>query len=1092
MINLSRRKMKFPACLALVAFLALMLPVAAWAEGNPYTDNSSVSATTAPESPVVDQVFTFTASVRDEANNPVLSLTGTDFTITGGEGTTTVTGAVYNEGTGQYTVTSVHDTAETVTMVVYAVGVYIGSIPDVAVVTGFAGGDGTAGNPYQIADSDQLNIVRNYLDAHFALVADIDLDKAPYNTGEGWEPIGTGSNPFTGSFDGSYGGSGHTISGLYINRRLHSNQGLFGKINEAVIKNVKLENVTVTVTVTGHGRVGGLVGSAINSDITDSYVVDSVVSVEGNFSYVGGLVGENNGTTITGSYAMATVNGNGEDANIGGLVGYNTTGGIITNSYATGDVNGEGNSVSKVGGLVGANITGGTITNSYATGDVNGDGRSGGLVGYNYDSSTITGSVFNRETTGRENGVGGGSGDGATSLTTTEMKQQNSFSEWDFTTPVWQIDEGITYPYLAWQTDNRDLAPPVFVGGYPQVENVTDDTADLRVQADEDATAYYVVLAEGADAPGAAEIKAGTDAGGQPIAADRKGSIALTAGTDGMANITGLTTETAYDIYMAAEDDAGNLQPDVLTAKVQVTTAPDTTAPTVADGAIITSGLTDTSVTLSWNKATDNTSVQNALQYLVYRSDADNIDSVADAEANGTPVGAYTADIDIWEVNGLTSGTTYYFNVIVKDGAGNKNAYSMKEITTNNPSSGGGEDNDDNDGDNDSSGGKTIITVTISRDSATGIVTAVPDANDLNNALAKAKADVRGIVKVNIEITEITGASSYVIELPTAALTGSSATRIEIETGMGTIILPGDMLSGSGVYGGSVGLSIGTADTSGIDEEIRRLISGKPVIEIKLISEGSNIAWNNPDAPVTVSVPYTPTEQELADPEHITIWYIDGEGNVVEVPSGRYDPETGMVTFSTTHFSKYAVAYVHKTFDDFESMFWANKPIQVLASKGILKGISETEYAPQVNITRADFLYYLVRTLSVDTKLDGNFDDIEHDAYYYKEIGIAKKLDITSGTGNNKYSPEASITRQDMMVLAERALRILKKLEVQGTASDIDRFADKSLVAENAVNSVASIVKAGLIVGSGDKVNPLGNATRAEAAVFLYRIYNKY
>ncbi|HPW40743.1 MAG TPA: S-layer homology domain-containing protein, partial [Bacillota bacterium] len=96
------------------------------------------------------------------------------------------------------------------------------------------------------------------------------------------------------------------------------------------------------------------------------------------------------------------------------------------------------------------------------------------------------------------------------------------------------------------------------------------------------------------------------------------------------------------------------------------------------------------------------------------------------------------------------------------------------------------------------------------------------------------------------------------------------------------------------------------------------------------------------------------------------------------------------------------------------------------------------------------------------------------------------------GTGNNKFSPDESITRQDMMVLTERALRMLKKLEVQGSASDLDRFADKTLIAAYATDSIASVVREELIVGSGDRINPLGSTTRAEAAVFLYRIYNRF
>ena len=596
MITSLSGKTKLLFGLALVLFLTVLLPATASAAGPPDPAHSSVSATD-PASPAVGQDFTFTAKVRDAADNTVTGLVYSDFTISGGAGTTTVTGAVYDAGSGDYTVTASHDTAETVSLFeVRADGVYIGDIEDVN-VTEF-GGAGTLADPYRIANADQLNEVRNHLSAHFILVADIDLSDygESYDGGKGWVPIGTSvpEAPFTGTFKGaSVSGAVYTISGLYINRPGENYQGLFGRVSGATLENVGLEEVDVYA-----GR------------------------------YVGGLVGSNN--------------------------------------YSD-------------------------ITNSHVTGAVDGDSVVGGLVGYNTDD-TITASVFNSETTGQTGGVGVGDGNGVNGMTIAEMKQRDSFTDlgWDFTTPVWQIVEGATYPYLAWQNDNKDFAPPLFAAD-PQAENITDDKVDVRVQADEDATAYYVVLAGGAAAPSAAQIKAGTNASGQPVAADRKGSIALTAGANGPAAITGLDPETAYDIHVAAEDNADNLQPDALTDMVQVTTfaTPDTTAPSVADGTISASGLTETGVTLSWNKAADNESAQAALQYLVYRSDTNDIDTAANAEANGTPAGQYAADIDTKEITGLTDGTTYYFNVIVKDEAGNKTAYTMREVTTSSDDDGG-------------------------------------------------------------------------------------------------------------------------------------------------------------------------------------------------------------------------------------------------------------------------------------------------------------------------------------------------------------------------------------------------------------------
>ncbi len=345
-----------------------------------------------------------------------------------------------------------------------------------------------------------------------------------------------------------------------------------------------------------------------------------------------------------------------------------------------------------------------------------------------------------------------------------------------------------------------------------------------------------------------------------------------------------------------------------------------------------------------------------------------------------------------------------------------------------------------------------------------------------------------------ITVPSIPGVDTYALGISASFLTGSQGEgSLTLTTGMGSITIPDNMLSGiPGTEGKKAGITIGQGDKSGLPDEVKTSIGNRPLVQLTLTLDGTQTDWNNPSAPVTVSIPYTPTTAELADPEHIVVWYIDGAGNAVSVPNGRYDPATGAVNFTTTHFSYYAIAYVQKTFGDLGSVAWAKGSIEVLASKGILEGTSETEYSPQTNITRADFLCFLVRTLGVDAEVDGNFDDINSDNYYYKEIGIAKAFGITKGTGNNKFSPDAYITRQDMMVLSERVLRMLKKLEAQGSASDLGSFTDKSLVAAYAVNSVASVVKEGLIVGSGNKVNPLGNTTRAEAAAFLYRVYNKY
>ncbi|WP_217582352.1 S-layer homology domain-containing protein, partial [Lysinibacillus sp. GbtcB16] len=74
--------------------------------------------------------------------------------------------------------------------------------------------------------------------------------------------------------------------------------------------------------------------------------------------------------------------------------------------------------------------------------------------------------------------------------------------------------------------------------------------------------------------------------------------------------------------------------------------------------------------------------------------------------------------------------------------------------------------------------------------------------------------------------------------------------------------------------------------------------------------------------------------------------------------------------------SKFAVSYVFKTFEDAGVYPWAQVPIEVLASKGIINGVSETAFQPEEKITRADFLLLLMKTLGLTADFSDNFSDV--------------------------------------------------------------------------------------------------------------------
>lgn len=346
----------------------------------------------------------------------------------------------------------------------------------------FAGGSGTEGDPWQIATTEHLDHIREYLgpehsDKHFVQSADINLGIPPWNADEGWLPIG--SYPPEERFRGSFDGDEYTIYNLTIDRE-GDYQGLFGYIQNAHIKNVilqdinisgnmyiggltgflndsRIENCTVTGTIESrvslNSHAGGLVGQQKNGTSESNIILDSYANVNiTGANITGGLVGFHQQGSIIGSRSLGDVRGR---TYVGGLAGYSRS--IIKESSAKGNVSATG---TCVGGLVGSGSNEKRVVNSFARGEVYGDARVGGLIGHNLgeiSNSYSTGAVLGGASTGGligenegniENSYwdiqrsGMGESDGGFGRLTRHMTYpyaQHTFSDWDFD-DVWVSD----------------------------------------------------------------------------------------------------------------------------------------------------------------------------------------------------------------------------------------------------------------------------------------------------------------------------------------------------------------------------------------------------------------------------------------------------------------------------------------------------------------------------------------------------------------------------------------------------------------------------------------------------------------------------
>lgn len=380
--------------------------------------------------------------------------------------------------------------------------------------------------------------------------------------------------------------------------------------------------------------------------------------------------------------------------------------------------------------------------------------------------------------------------------------------------------------------------------------------------------------------------------------------------------------------------------------------------------------------------------------------------------------------------------------------------------------------------------GSVLTTPQPSLDESTGVAAVTVPAAELSNALA-------GRTSVKIEVPQAAGAKAYGITLPASVLTaGSGKHTLNIATGAGSLILPSGMLTSAG-GAEQIELRIGSADPSSLSTALRQQLGDGPVIELSLLADGRPFEWSNPDAKVSVSIPYQPDAQELAHPERITVRYVNQDGEVSAVPSGRYDEESGLVTFTTTHFSTFAVTYVTKTFGDLASYEWARKAVETMAAKGVIEGTADKMFSPSAPVTRADFLLLLVKGLDLSASFSGNFEDVDSSDYYYGAVGIAKRLGITEGREGGFFDPASPVSRQEMMTLAARALKLAGKELPAADVSILGGFADRADVSAYAEGSAAALVKSGLITGDGSRLNPLGTATRAETAVLIDRLYHR-
>ncbi|MNW35195.1 Endo-1,4-beta-xylanase A precursor [compost metagenome] len=346
--------------------------------------------------------------------------------------------------------------------------------------------------------------------------------------------------------------------------------------------------------------------------------------------------------------------------------------------------------------------------------------------------------------------------------------------------------------------------------------------------------------------------------------------------------------------------------------------------------------------------------------------------------------------------------------------------------------------------------------------------------------------------KIFIVVESSQALSGVTVQLPAQTLLqgleGAAIDSISFRLGLANVRLSADRLAEAAAKANAnhLILSMSALSQAKLSSGVKERIGGKLVYDFELLADGKSIVDFTGQKAAMVELNYVLNTGEHS--EKIVVYGIDKHGMLQVIRSSRYNQDTGKLFFVPEQFTAYTILEADVGFNDLTSVSWAENAILNLAAREIIDGMAPGQYQPDLAVTRAQFVKLLVESLNLRTGTDETgFTDTLKGAWYYEAVAAAKEAGIIQGYEDGRFGVNEPISRQDIAVMVDRALAYVK-LTLNST-TQIELYKDESDLSSYAKQSVARLSEAGVLNGlSEGRFAPLENATRAQAAVIIYRI----
>lgn len=249
---------------------------------------------------------------------------------------------------------------------------------------------------------------------------------------------------------------------------------------------------------------------------------------------------------------------------------------------------------------------------------------------------------------------------------------------------------------------------------------------------------------------------------------------------------------------------------------------------------------------------------------------------------------------------------------------------------------------------------------------------------------------------------------------------------------------------------------------------------------------GVNASPSSAEKGAAITITLSPDKGYKLDKLTVT----DGSGKTVSTVKKSDTVYTFTMPASAV---KVGVSYVKATetpsetkFNDVSANDWFASAVDYVTGKGMMNGTADNTFSPKANTTRGMVVTVLYRLENQPSTSAASFTDVASGAYYANAVAWANANGIVSGYGSGKFGPNDKVTREQLAAILYRYAQY-KKYDVSG-ANSLDGYTDAQSVSSYAVPALQWANAAGVVTGkSGNKLDPKGNATRAEVAAMLMR-----